>query len=95
MYDDWASGRIIEYNFNLFTQKYRTEQSELEEKISRLQAKLSAEQQTAMDSEKWGARIKQYAHPTELTAKLFDTLIEKTSFTRPLKARTVCENKKL
>ena len=50
---------------------------ELEEKISRLQAELSAEQQTALNAEKWVALIKQYANPTELTAELLNTLIEK------------------
>ena len=42
-----------------------------------LQAELSAEQQTALDAEKWIALIKQYANPTELTAELLNTLIEK------------------
>ena len=52
MYEDWSTGRITEYNFNLLTKKYQAEQQELEEKISRLQAELSAEQQTALDAEK-------------------------------------------
>ena len=77
MYEDWSAGRITEYNFNLLTKKYQTEQLELEEKINRLQAELSAEQQTALDAEKWIALIKQYANPTELTAELLNTLIEK------------------
>ena len=77
MYEDWSAGRITEYNFNLLTKKYQAEQLELEEKISRLQAELSAEQQTALDAEKWVALIKQYANPTELTAELLNTLIEK------------------
>lgn len=77
MYEDWSAGRITEYNFNLLTKKYQAEQLELEEKISRLQAELTAEQQTALDAEKWVALIKQYANPTELTAELLNTLIEK------------------
>ena len=77
MYEDWSAGRITEYNFNLLTKKYQAEQLELEEKISRLQAELSEEQQTALDAEKWVALIKQYANPTELTAELLNTLIEK------------------
>uniref|UniRef100_UPI0040286266 DUF4368 domain-containing protein n=1 Tax=Candidatus Scatomorpha intestinigallinarum TaxID=2840923 RepID=UPI0040286266 len=77
MYEDWSAGRITEYNFNLLTKKYQAEQLELEEKISRLQAELSAEQQTALNAEKWVALIKQYANPTELTAELLNTLIEK------------------
>ena len=77
MYEDWSAGRITEYNFNLLTKKYQAEQLELEEKISCLQAELSVEQQTALDAEKWVALIKQYANPTELTAELLNTLIEK------------------
>ena len=77
LYEDWSAGRITEYNFNLLTKKYQAEQLELEEKISRLQAELSAEQQTALNAEKWVALIKQYANPTELTAELLNTLIEK------------------
>ena len=58
-------------------EKLEAEYKELEEKISRLQAELSAEQQTALDAEKWISLIKQYANPTELTAELLNTLIEK------------------
>ncbi len=61
----------------MLTKKYQAEQLELEGKISRLQAELTAEQQTALDAEKWVALIKQYANPTELTAELLNTLIEK------------------
>lgn len=35
-HEDWSTGHITEYNFNLLTQKYQAEQLELEEKISRL-----------------------------------------------------------
>lgn len=42
-----------------------------------LKAKGLLEQQTALDAEKWVALIKQYANPTELTAELLNTLIEK------------------
>ena len=30
---DWAAGRITEYNFNMLSGKYQSEQAELEEKI--------------------------------------------------------------
>ena len=61
----------------MLSQKYQTEQKELSEKIDKLKAELSAEQQTAVDAEKWILLIKQYANPTELTAELLNTLIEK------------------
>ena len=33
MYEDWAAGRITEYNFNMLSEKYQGEQKELDEKI--------------------------------------------------------------
>lgn len=77
MYEDWAAGRITEYNFNMLSQKYQTEQQELIEKIDTLKADLAKKQQTVIDAEKWIALIKQYADPKELTAELLNTLIEK------------------
>ncbi len=47
------------------------------EKINRLKTELSVEKQTTADAEKWIALIKQYANPTELTAEMLNTLIEK------------------
>lgn len=42
-----------------------------------MQAELSSKQQTTLNVEKWVVLIKQYANPTELTAELLNTLIEK------------------
>ena len=77
MYEDWTSGGITEYNFKMLSQKYQTEQQELVEKIDRLKTELATEKQTAADAEKWIALIKQYSEPTELTAEVLNTLIEK------------------
>ena len=77
LYEDWAAGRITEYNFNMLTAKYQTEQSELAEKIDTLTAELDAVKQTESDARKWIDLIRQYADPTELTAPLLNTLIEK------------------
>ncbi len=77
MYEDWSAERITGYNFNMLSQKYQAEQSELIDKIDRIKAELTTERQTASDAEKWVALIKQYSHPTELTAELLNTLIEK------------------
>ena len=77
LYEDWVSGRITEYNFNMLSQKYQTEQQELIEKIDKLKAELAKKQQIVVDAEKWIALIKQYAYPKELTAELLNTLIEK------------------
>lgn len=77
LYEDWAAGRITEYNFNMLTAKYQTEQGELAEKIEALTAEVEAVRQTESDAEKWLALIRQYAHPTELTAELLNALIDK------------------
>ena len=55
----------------MLSQRYQTEQQELAEKIERLNADLAAEQQSAVDAEKWVNLIKQYVNPTELTAELY------------------------
>ena len=77
LYEDWSSGRITEYNFKMLSQKYQAEQQELIEKIDRLKTELASEKQTTADAEKWIALIKQYSNPTELTAEMLNTLIEK------------------
>ncbi len=77
LYEDWTSGCISEYNFKMLSQKYQAEQQELVEKIDRLKARLATEKQTTADAEKWIALIKLYSKPTELTAEMLNTLIEK------------------
>ena len=77
MYEDWAAGRITEYNFNMLSGKYQSEQVELESKVQQLQAAIAAESQNAADAEKWIDLMKACVNPTELTAELLNTLIEK------------------
>ena len=77
LYEDWTSERITEYNFKMLSQMYQAEQQELDEKIDKLKSELATEKQTTADAEKWIALIKQYANPTELTAEMLNTLIEK------------------
>ncbi len=77
LYEDWSSGRITEYNFNMLSQKYQDEQCELDDKIVKMKEALSQERQTAENAEKWIGLIRQFTCPTELTAELLNTLIEK------------------
>ena len=77
MYEDWATGRITEYNLNMLSQKYQTEQQELAQKVEALQTALAAQQQTTADAEKWVRLVQQHTNPTELTAELLNALIEK------------------
>ena len=59
------------------SEKYQGEQRELDAKIERLHEAMEAAAQTAVDAEKWIGLMKQYVNPTELTAELLNTLIEK------------------
>ena len=77
LYEDWAVERITEYNFKVLSEKYQTEQTEVLEKIERLQAELATEQQTVVNIDQWIGLIQQYAHPEELTAEMLNALIEK------------------
>ena len=77
MYEDWAAGRITEYNFNMLSQKYQSEQQSLTEQIEALKTQLATQEQSTADAEKWVKLIRQYTDPTELTAELLNTLIEK------------------
>ena len=61
----------------MLSQKYQSEQAELEEKIERLTAELSEVKQSEVDAEKWIAVVKQYAEPKVLDATMLNALIEK------------------
>lgn len=78
MYEDRVSERITEQNFQMLSQKYQAEQMELDKKIQKLKAELATNKQTVTDAEKWIELIKKYANPTELTAELLNTLVEKS-----------------
>ena len=77
MYEDRVSGAITEQNFMMLSQKYQTEQAELDERIRKLTAELSDVKQTEADAEKWIALVKQYSEPETLDAGILNTLIEK------------------
>lgn len=77
MYEDWSSGRISEYNFNMLSEKYQAEQIELDAKIKQYRESIEASEQTAIDVGKWVDLIKQYTNPSELTSELLNILIEK------------------
>ena len=61
----------------MLSEKYQGEQRELDVKIERLHEAMETAAQTAVDAEKWIGLMKQYVNPTELTAELLNTLIEK------------------
>lgn len=94
MYEDWTAGRITEYNFNMLSQKYQTEQRELDAKIEQLREATEAAAQTAIDAEKWISLLKQYVTPTELTAEYLNALIEKSSSMKLLRERMESASRK-
>lgn len=77
MYEDWSAGRITEHNFNMLSQKYQNEQIALEEKLEAMKAELDSIQESEADARKWIDLVRQYSHPTELTAELLNALIDR------------------
>lgn len=77
LYEDWAAERITEYNFNVLSEKYQTEQAALLPKIERFEAEISSEQQANINIGQWIDLIHRYTHPTELTSEMLNALIEK------------------
>lgn len=77
LYEDFVSEKITEYNFNMLSEKYQTEQAELDETIKTLGEELNTAKKNESNAEKWLALIKQYSDISELTAPLLNALIEK------------------
>ena len=95
MYEDWSLGKITEYNFTMLSERFQTEQRELETKIRELQEALSSMEQTESDAGKWLELIKQYSNPTELTTELLNTLIEKIVVHEAVKSPDGCRKQKV
>lgn len=77
IYEDRVSEKINERNFSMLMQKYQQEQGELETKIKALAAQLDSAREQEDGISKWVDLVKQFSSPTELTADLLNTLIEK------------------
>ena len=61
----------------MLSQKYQQEQGELETRIEALTAQLASTKEQENSINKWVELIKQFSNPTELTAEMLNTLIEK------------------
>ena len=77
IYEDRLNEKITERNFSMLSQKYQQEQGELEKKIEALTAQLNSTREQEDGITKWIDLIKQFSSPTELTAEMLNTLIEK------------------
>ena len=72
MYEDWAAGRITEYNFSMLSGKYQSEQAELDEKIEQLQSAIATESQNTADAEKWIALMKEVRQSNRTDRRTFE-----------------------
>ena len=77
LYEDRVNEKINERTFTMLTQKYQQEQGELEVKIEALTAQLNSAKEQEDGINKWVELVRQFSSPTELTADLLNTLIEK------------------
>ena len=77
LYEDYVTERITEYNFQMLSVKYQTEQAELEDKIGRTKTALREQSQNEDAARKWIALIRKYDDMTELTASVLNALVEK------------------
>ena len=77
LYEDRVNEKINERTFTMLTQKYQQEQGELEVKIEALTAQLNSAREQEDGINKWVELVRQFSSPTELTADLLNTLIEK------------------
>ncbi|MBR4781034.1 MAG: recombinase family protein [Lachnospiraceae bacterium] len=77
LYEDHVSGKITEYNYEMLSEKYQTEQADLDEKIKSVSTSLSTVRENETNAVKWLALIREYNEITELTAPLLNALIEK------------------
>ena len=85
LYEDYVSEKITEYNFNMLSERYQTEQAELEEKIKSLGDELKEARENESNAEKWFELIKKYSDISELTAPLLNALIEKIAVYQAVK----------
>ena len=77
IYEDRVNEKITERNFSMLSQKYQQEQGELETRLETLTAQLNSTKEQEDGIGKWVDLIRQFSSPTELTAEMLNTLIEK------------------
>ena len=76
---------LSELLLDMLSQKYQTEQQELEEKIGRLKGEIEAVKQTEVDARKWIGLLRQYGSIEALDAELLNNLIEKITIHEAVK----------
>jgi len=77
MYEDNAKGKIDDERFRRMSKQYTTEQTELAEKIKRLQMEIEKEEHKAMTTDTFVKTIRKYTNAKQLTECMLTELIEK------------------
>ena len=77
MYEDNISGKIDDERFGRMSRQFTTEQTELAEKIKRLQADIEKEDYNAITTDMFIGAIRKYAEAETLTPLMLNELIEK------------------
>lgn len=77
LFEDHALEKITDYNFDMLSKKYQNEQTQLIDDIDALKTELADINQTEIDASAWINAIKECQYPTELTAPLLNSLIDK------------------
>ena len=75
--EDNLSGKIDDERFGRMTKQYTTEQTELAEKIKRLQMEVEKEEHNAITTDTFIETIRKYTRAKQLTECMLTELIEK------------------
>lgn len=83
LYEEHVNGKVNERNYNSLSASYENEQTELECRISELNAAIKAERENDENAVNFVDLIKQYADIDELTQALLNTLIDRIEVHEP------------
>jgi hypothetical protein len=76
-YEDFVAARLNEVRFGMLSEAYETEQSALKAESAELEAELSAEQQSATNTERFLSIVRRYTEIDELSPTILNDFIEK------------------
>lgn len=83
LFEQNATGKITERNYLAMSKKYEVEQSELDDKISRMQLELNEENSTVCNIQLWIDKMKELTYIETLTAPIINSLIDKITVSEP------------
>ena len=83
LYEEHVNGKVNERNYNSLSASYENEQTELECRISELNAAIKAERENDENAVNFVDLIKQYADIDELSQALLNTLIDRIEVHEP------------